>query len=261
MIDTHAHLNFSEFEKDLDEVISKSFSEGLENIIVASSSLKSSKKALEIAEKDGRIFASIGIHPHDIDRIGDFGDIEKMANNKKVVVIGETGLDYFYLSSCHSREGGNPDFEKIKKKQKKLLEKHIELAKRLDFPLIFHNRDSDEDFYEIVKDKNVQGVLHCYTGNWDFAKKILDLGFLLSFTGIITFPKAEVLYEVVKNIPLDRLMVETDAPFLAPIPYRGKRAEPWMVREVIKKIADIKGLSFEEVDVKTSSNAKDFFGI
>lgn len=252
MIDTHAHLNFPEFEKDLDEIISKSFNEGLGKIIVASSSVASSKKAVEIAGKDARLYASVGIHPHEIKEMGDFGEIERLGSHKKVVAVGETGLDYFYLKG---------ESQETKEKQKELLIRHIGLAEKLDLPLIFHNRNSDDDFYKTVKDRKVRGVVHCYTGDWSFAQKILGLGLMISFTGIVTFPKSEFLLEVVKNISLDRVMVETDAPYLAPVPYRGKRAEPWMVKEVIKKIAKIKGLSFEEVDTKTSSNAKNFFGI
>lgn len=252
MIDTHAHLNFEDFDKDLDEVISKSFSLGLEKIIVASSSLETSKKAVEIAGKNENLYASVGIHPHDIKEMADFDEIERLAGSKKVVAIGETGLDYFYL------KGASVD---IKEKQKNLLKKHIALAEKLDLPLIFHNRDSDEDFYNIIRNAKAKGVLHCYSGDWTFAKKILDLGFMISFTGIVTFDKTGTLAEVIKNIPLEKVMVETDAPYLAPVPYRGKRAEPWMVKEVVKKIAEIKGLSIEKVEKQTSSNAKNFFDI
>jgi len=261
MIDTHAHLNFSDFKGDLDEVIARSFENGLANIVVVSSSLENSKQSIEVVNKDKRLFASVGIHPEEIETADDFSEIEGLAKKDKVVAIGETGLDYFYLSSCHSREGGNLDIADIKEKQKELFIKHIELAEKLDLPLILHNRNSDNDFYEILQDRKVWGVVHCYTGDWEFAQKILDLGLMISFTGIITFPKSESLHEVVKNIPLEKIMVETDAPYLAPVPYRGKRAEPWMVKEIIKKIAEIKGMSFEEVDEKTSSNANKFFGI
>lgn len=252
MIDTHAHLNFSDFDGDLDEVILGSFENGLENIIVVSSSLENSRQSIEVVKKDKRLFAAVGIHPEEIDTADKFSEIEDLAKRDKVVAIGETGLDYFYL------KGESID---VKKKQRELFEKHIELAEKLNLPLIFHNRDSDDDFYEIVKDRKVRGVVHCYTGDWSFAQKILNLGFLISFTGIITFPKTEKIHEAIKNIPLEKIMVETDSPLIAPVPYRGKRAEPWMVKEIIQKIADIKGISFEEVDQKTSSNAKVFFGI
>jgi TatD DNase family protein len=261
MIDTHAHLNFKEFDKDLDNVISRSFDEGLDSILVASSSIETSKKALDILKKDKKLYASVGIHPHDIGETDNFSAIEKMADSDRTVAIGECGLDYFRLSSCHSREGGNLSLSDIKDKQKTLFEKHIKLAEKTNLPLIFHNRDSDNDFYDIIKNYKGRAVLHCYTGDWDFAKKILDLGFLISFTGIVTFDKTGKLEEVIKKVPLDRFMVETDAPFLAPAPHRGKRAEPWMVKEVVEKIAEIKNLSFEEVDKKTTTTAKKFFGI
>jgi TatD DNase family protein len=261
MIDTHAHLNFSDFKDDLDEIIARSFENGLENIIVVSSSLENSKQSLEVVKKDKRLFAAVGIHPEELESADEFSEIEALAEKEKVVAIGETGLDYFYLSSCHSREGGNLDIADTKKKQKELFIKHIELAEKLDLPLILHNRNSDNDFYEILKDRKVRGVVHCYTGDWNFAQKLLDLGLMISFTGIITFPKTEGIHEAIKNIPLEKIMVETDSPLIAPVPYRGKRAVPWMVKEIVKKIAEIKEISFEEVDEKTSSNAKHFFKI
>jgi len=252
MIDTHAHLNFKNFSGDLDEVIQKSFDGGVEKIIIPGSTVKESEEALRIAEVNENIFAAAGIHPEDMDGIKDFSEIEKLAHHEKVIAIGETGLDYSY-SHAKSPEA--------KEKQKKLLKKHFNLAERLYLPLILHNRDSDDDFYEIVKNFRGKAVLHCYTGDWEFAQKILDLGFLISFTGIITFDKTGNLEKVIHHIPLEKIMVETDAPFLAPVPYRGKRAEPWMVKEIIQKIADIKGLSFEEVDSQTTTNAKSFFEI
>jgi len=252
MIDTHAHLSFKNFESDMDEVIRKSFESGVEKIIIPGSTVQESRCAVQIAGKNDNIFAAVGIHPEDVEGIKDFKEIEELASHKRVVAIGETGLDYFYLKG---------DSQNIKEKQKELLSRHIKLAEKLDLPLIFHNRNSDDDFYKIVKDRKVRGVVHCYTSTTEFAQKILDLGLLISFTGIITFPKAGDLIDVIRSIPLDRIMVETDCPFLAPVPYRGKRCEPWMVKEVIRKIAEIKGLSFEKVDEKTSSVAKGFFGI
>jgi TatD DNase family protein len=252
MIDTHAHLSFKNFENDMEEVIRKSFESGVEKIIIPGSTIQESRQSVQIAEKNDNIFAAVGIHPEDVGGAKDFKEIEALANHERVVAIGETGLDYFYLKD---------DSQDMKKKQRELFIRHMELAEKLDLPLIFHNRDSDNDFYEIVKDRKVRGVVHCFTSTTEFARKILDLGFLISFTGIITFPKAGGLIDIIKDTPLDRMMVETDCPFLAPVPYRGKRCEPWMVKEVIRKIAEIKGLSFEEVDEKTSGVAKGFFGI
>lgn len=252
MIDTHAHLNFKNFNDDLNEVIEKSFEKGVERIIIPGSTLKESREAINIAEENENIFAAAGIHPEDLDGTLDLPKIEELARSEKVVAIGETGLDYSYP---HTKS------EDAKKKQGELLKEHIELAEKLNLPLILHNRDSDEDFYEIIKDFRGKAVVHCYTSTLDFAKRILDLGYMISFTGIITFDKTGNLEKVIKEIPLEKIMVETDAPYLAPVPYRGKRAEPWMVSEVIQKIADIKGLSFKEVDQKTTTTAKKFFGI
>ncbi len=250
MIDTHAHLNFPDFEADLDNIIQESFEKGVEKIIIPGSNISASKKAVKIAEKYDGIFAAVGIHPEDAGDIKNFSEIEKLANYDKVIAIGECGLDYSYPGT---------DAKEDRLKQKQLLERHLKLAEKMDLPLIFHNRDSDDDFYETVKDYKGEAVLHCFTGNWEFARKILDLGFLISFTGIITFDKTGRLAEVLKNIPLDKVMVETDAPYLAPVPYRGKRCEPWMTNEVIRKIAEIKGILSQEVEEKTSTTAKNFF--
>ncbi len=250
MIDTHAHLNFPDFDKDLEQVIGESFKNGVEKIIIPGSDVLNSKKAVEIAGEHENIFAAVGIHPHYTDE--DFSKLIELAKNKKVVAIGECGLDYFRL------EG---DITGNQKAQKELFSKHLELAQKTDLPLIFHNRESDGDFLEMVKGQNVRGVVHCFTADWSFAREALDLGFLISFTGIITFDKTGKLEEVIKNIPLAKIMVETDSPLLAPVPYRGQRAEPWMVREIIQKIADIKGVLPEEAEEMTTTTAKNFFGI
>lgn len=250
MIDTHAHLNFPDFDKDLEQVIGKSFEKGIESIIIPGSDVANSEKAMEITRENENIFAAVGIHPHHTGE--DFGKLQKLVENKEVVAIGECGLDYFRLDG---------DIAKTKKAQKELFSKHLELAQKTDLPLIFHNRESDGDFLEMVKGQNVRGVVHCFTADWSFAREVLDLGFLISFTGIITFDKTGKLEEVIKNIPLAKIMVETDSPLLAPVPYRGRRCEPWMEKEVIQKIADIKEISSKDVEEKTSANARKFFDI
>ena len=252
MIDTHAHLNFPDFNDDRGEVIGDCFGKGIEKIIIPGSDVENSQKAVEITQEKENIFAAVGIHPHYTDEVKGFNLLERLAQNKKVVAIGECGLDYFRLEN---------NIEKAKERQGELFLKHIELAKKEDLPLIFHNRESEEDFYKIVKDKNVRGVVHCFTSTLDFARKVLDLGFLISFTGIITFPKTEEILQVVKEVPLEKMMVETDSPLLAPVPYRGRRCEPWMEKEVIQKIAEIKEISSKEVEEKTSANARKFFDI
>ena len=250
MIDTHAHLNFSDFDKDLEEVLVRSWEKGIENIIVVGSDLQSSKKSIRIAEEDSRIKVGIGIHPQDIAELNRFDQIEKLARLDQVVAIGETGLDYYRL-----------DNDDNKQKQKELFELHIALAKEIKKPLIFHCREAEHDFLNTVQKLNGSGVLHCFTGNWGFAKKILDFGFKISFTGIITFTKDQDLLEVVKKIPLEKIMVETDCPFLAPPPYRGKRCEPFMVSFIIDKIADLKKIPREQVAETTTVNARNFFGL
>lgn len=250
MIDTHAHLNFSEFDKDLDEVISGCWEKGLQNIIVVSSGLESSKKSIQISKKDRRLRASVGIHPEDVSEAGLFSKIKTLAQDQAVVAVGETGLDYYRLEK-----------ESDKEKQRELMENHIVLAKNLEKPLIFHCREAHEDFLGCAAKVEGRAVLHCFTGDWDFAAKILGLGFLISFTGIITFTRDKNLIEVVKRIPLEKIMVETDCPFLAPLPFRGKRCEPWMVRAVVEKIAEIKDISEAQVREATTTNAKIFFGL
>jgi TatD DNase family protein len=282
LIDTHAHLNFSAFKDDCDETIKRTLAAGTWIINVGSQST-TSERAVEMAEKYQKgVYAAVGLHPTHLFKMEvDEGEMdvkfksrkedwdanfyEKLAKNNKVVAIGEIGLDYNFIPK-------NIDFEMAKKKQQQVFRQALDSADKLNLPVIIHSRDTHDDIIPILKEyldaRKLQrrGVLHCFTGNWEDAQKYLDLGFLISFTGIVTFkPKPnqvvaqEQILEVVKNIPLEKMMMETDSPYLTPNPHRGKRNEPLYVEFVARKIAEIKNLDFDQVADATTKTAKSFF--
>jgi len=255
LIDTHSHLNFSDYNEDRGELIKKCLAEDLW-IINIGTDYKSSKKAIEISEKYSQgIFASVGIHPENIGKeIFNYEEYKTLANSKKVLAIGEIGLDYWNHPKTKKKQG------EFKEKQKKLLIKQIELAKELKLPVILHCRLAHNDLLEILRAKenfNLKGVVHCFTGDWAEAKKYLDMGFYLGFTGIVF--KFD-LDEVIKNTPLNRILVETDCPFLSPL-LDIKRNEPLFVKYIVKKIAKIKNITFEKIAKQTTHNAKKLFNI
>jgi TatD DNase family protein len=251
-IDTHAHLNFEKFAKDYPAVIKRAFDANVKGIINVGSNLKTSKKAVGIAnEYSNGVYAAIGLHPiHIKEEEFDENAFEKIAQNKKVVAIGETGLDYYY------DKGTAPQ-------QKELFRKHINFAQKISKPLILHSRDAGEDVLTFLMESrhDIRGVMHCYQEDWSFAKVILDMGLYLSFTGVITFSKNEKTFEAIREAPLERILIETDCPYMTPEPYRGKRNEPAYVIEVAKKIAELKKISLEEVAEQTSKNAIKLFGL
>lgn len=252
LIDTHAHLDFKEYDKERDKVIKRSFDNGIEKIINIGCNLERSQASIDLAKKYKNIFASVGIHPHD----GKENNIKEaskklyeLASEKRVVAIGEIGLDYFQLKN-----------EKEKDIQKKVFRAQLDIAKELGLPVVIHCRDAYEDMLEIIKkDKIKRGVSHCFLGSREIAKRLLDLGLYLSFTGVITFKNAGEIIEVVREVPLERIMVETDAPFLAPESHRGKRNEPAYVKYIAEKIATIKEVGLDEVEDVTTKNAEDLF--
>lgn len=277
LIDTHAHLNFAAFKDDIDEVAQRIIDEGIK-VINVGSQLSTSQRAVELAEKYPNYFyASVGLHPvhlFDIDydeseinfktRREDFiaEKYEELARNPKVVAIGETGIDYFHMPAGVS-------IKELENKQRWIFLKELQLAKKLRLPVIFHCRGSKDnpdkaykDMLKVLKDFGYfRGVIHCFSADYEIAKQFLNLGFLISFTGIITYPKTDPLAAVVKKVPLDRIMVETDAPYLAPQIVRGKRNEPRFVRYVADRVAEIKSLEYEEVEETTTRNAVEFFGL
>ena len=248
-IDTHSHIYYDKYEHDLDEVINRAQDNNIKNIICVGVDLPSSKKSIKLAETYDSVYATVGFHPHESKETEKnyLNEIKILLKHPKVVALGEIGLDFYYNHSD-------------KKIQLKVYEEQLELAKSMKKPAIIHNRMADNDIYNILKStKSSNAVIHCFTGNYNYAKKILDLGIYLSFTGIITFAKE--LENTVKKVPLDRIMIETDAPYLAPVPNRGKRNEPSMVKYIAEKISNIKKIPIEEVAKITTKTAQQFFGI
>ncbi len=243
MIDTHCHLYDKKLINDLDDIVINAKNANIIKMICIGDSIETSKKSIEISETYNQIYASFGIHPHEAREAPNLylDIIKKNAMHKKVVAIGEIGLDYHYNFS-------DP------KIQKKVFREQLELAKELDLPAVVHCRNADEDLYNIISEsKHSKGVVHCFASDISFANKIIDLGFKISFTGMITFVKH--LEIVIKAIDLKHLLIETDSPYLTPIPYRGKTNQPAYVKQIAKAIASIKNISIEEVDRITTENA------
>ncbi len=251
LIDTHAHLDFPEFADSIPAVIQRALQAGVSTIVTIGIDIESSRKAAEIAGSYDRIYASAGIHPH-----ASFSpdaralrELEKIAANRRVVAIGEIGLDYFRDRQPHPI-------------QIECMKRQIETAVKIAKPVIFHIRDAWEDFFRIVPEfahALPPCVMHCFSGDWRIAHRCLDLGFYLSIPGVVTFPKAEFLQDVVKRAPLDRLLVETDSPYLAPVPYRGKTNEPAFVFHTAGKIAELREETFENIAAQTTQNARAVF--
>lgn len=262
LIDTHAHLNFEAFKDDFEEVIKRAQNEGVEKIINVGANLDSSQKAVEIAQKYEGCYASVGIHPHhaaDYDTAQYHSELEKLARRPKVVAIGETGLDYYTY-----KNGGIADPQK----QKELFLAHLELAQRLNLPVIFHCREAHADMLEILKPYTlypkpypIRGVFHCFSGDQKFLEAVLEMGFYIGFDGNITYRNAQGLRELVKTAPLERTLLETDCPYLPPEPFRGLRNEPKNVKIIARAVAEIKALPFTNVAQKTTQNACSLFRI
>lgn len=260
MIDTHAHLDFENFDKDLDETIERFFEDKGKAIINIGVDEERIEKSLELSKKYENIFVSVGFHPEEIQSLENFETIEShlkkvVAENDKVVAIGEIGLDYF-----HSKK------QEEHQKQKELFEIQLKLAKELELPVVLHCRDAYEDMLEILSKgeySEIPKVLHCYAGEPEYTEKFLKLeNLMFSFTGNITFVKDDnFLLESLRMIPLEKIMAETDCPFLAPVPKRGKRNEPQFTRYIIEKIAEVKKVSAEKIEEQTDQNAINFFNL
>jgi TatD DNase family protein len=252
IVDTHAHLDFPDYQDDVDEVIKRAEEADVECFINVGVNVKSSIKSVELAKRYSRIYASVAIHPHDASNVSkeDWSQLEALSRQDKVVAIGETGLDYY-------RNRSKKDDQKL------LFRRHIELAMKENLPIIIHNRDASSDCLEIVRSysSKIKGVVHCFSGSKEVAKEFLKLGFYISFAGPVTFPKANSLREVVKDIPVERLLLETDCPFLAPQPKRGKRNEPSYLKYMIPVFAELHKLSIEDIKRITTYNARELFGI
>jgi len=253
LIDTHAHLEMREFNDDREDVIKRARDAGVEYIITIGTTIESSRDAVLLADKYDFIYAAVGIHPHEVKDIlhPAYDIIRHFAQHKKVVAYGEIGLDYFYEHSPKSD-------------QKRKFRDMLREARELDLPVIIHDRDAHDDALQIISEEwspDLGGVMHCFSGDAAMAKKLIELGFSLGVAGPVTFPRAEALREVIRQVPIEHLLIETDAPYLAPQPMRGKRNEPAFVRHTAEMIARIKGLTFDDVSRITSFNATQLFGI
>ncbi|OGC23291.1 hydrolase TatD [candidate division WOR-1 bacterium RIFOXYB2_FULL_42_35] len=253
-IDTHAHLTFPEFNDDLPQVIQRAKEAKLEAIVNIALDEEAIKQSLKISEQyPSYVFMAAGCHPHEAkDWTIEYETLlRQLAQDKKIVALGEMGLDYHYNLSP-------------KEQQQEVFRQSLRLAQELDLPAIIHSREASRDTMLIIHEENkgnLKGVLHCFGSEMVLAKEALDLGLMISFTGTVTFKKAQPVRDVVREIPLESLMIETDCPFLAPQAFRGQRNEPAYVVEVAKQIAEVKDLTLEEVAETTTQNAKDFFNI
>ncbi|HZG72818.1 MAG TPA: TatD family hydrolase [Chondromyces sp.] len=253
LFDTHVHLNADQFEDDLDQVIERAKEAGVDQMVVVGFDRPTIKKAMELVEQHDFLYASVGWHPVDaIDMTEeDLQWIEELSNHPKVVALGEMGLDYHWDKSP-------------KEIQKEVFRKQIRLAKKVKLPIIIHNREATQDIVEILKEeeaKEIGGIMHCFSGSAETAKECIDMNFYISLGGPVTFKNAKKPKEVAAAVPLEKLLIETDCPYLAPHPYRGKRNEPAYVKLVAEQIAVIKGISYQEVAEKTTENAKRLFGL
>ncbi|PSU33361.1 TatD family hydrolase [Photobacterium lutimaris] len=247
LVDSHCHLDKLDYEQlhtGIDDVLAKAKARGIDYCLSVGVTLKSFPAMMEMIAPYDNVFASCGVHPLDIEEGFDFDKLKEFAQHERVVAIGETGLDYHY----------QPE---LAEQQKEIFRQHVRLAVELNKPLIIHTRMAREDTLQILREEGAEkcgGVLHCFTESLEMAQAAIELGFYISISGIVTFNKASELKHVVSQLPLERLLVETDSPYLAPIPYRGKQNQPAYVREVAEHVGLLKGISVEEVERVTTNN-------
>ncbi|KZN32380.1 DNAse [Pseudoalteromonas luteoviolacea CPMOR-2] len=254
IVDSHCHLDRLEFAKlksELPEILQNARDKQVEHFLCVSVTLEQFPGMLKVIEGFSDVSASCGVHPLNQDDALDKSLLLELGKHEKVVAIGETGLDYYYSKDTH-------------KVQQDSFAGHIDVANELNKPLIIHTRDAKKDTLDIMRAHNADkcgGVLHCFTEDWDMAKKAIDMGFYISISGIVTFKNAVELQEVVKQIPLDRLLIETDSPYLAPVPHRGKTNQPAYVQDVAYFISDLKGISYKELATATTNNFYQLFSL
>jgi TatD DNase family protein len=247
LVDSHCHLDFPDFAEDLDGIVSRARAAGIGCMVTISTRVRKLDQLLAIAERFDDVYCSVGTHPHNADEEDGIpaAELIELTRHPKVVALGEAGLDYFYQHG--SREAQERGFRA-----------HIAAARATGLPLVIHTREADEDCGRILEDEMAKGpfraVLHCYTGGRELAMKAIALGLSISFTGILTFKKSQPLRDLAAELPSDRIMVETDAPYLAPGKFRGKRNEPAYVIEIAKVLAETRGVSFEEISRQTTEN-------
>ena len=281
LIETHAHLDYPDFASDFDDVIRRANEAGVTRILTIGTSIESSRRAVELAEKYPNIFAVIGVHPTYAEEAGDdvITPLRELANNPRVAAIGETGLDYHHLPSVEAAKqeplqvtralqsetvqdlNANIHDGAYKSKQASLFQQQLDLAVELGLNVVIHQRDAWNHTLEIMRPYagKLRGVFHCFGGTTEQAREVLDLGHLVSFTGIVTFKNGANVRAVAACIPLDQFMVETDCPYLAPVPFRGQRCEPAHTRLVAESIAKARDSSLEEIARATTATAEEFF--
>jgi len=253
-IDSHAHLDDERFDGDRELLISSLKDNKIDIVLNIGADLKTSKASVKLAQKYDNIFAVVGVHPHDAKDVDEnyIQQLRELAKEEKVVAIGEIGLDYYYDNSPRDI-------------QRKIFTEQINLAKELNLPIVIHTRDAAQETFDILKeaasDGSIKGVMHCYSGSVEMALEYIKLGFYISIGGPVTFKKSRVSKEVAVAIPLDKLLIETDSPYLTPEPYRGKRNEPMFVKYTAETIAEVRGISVEELGEVTSRNVKELFRI
>lgn len=252
LVDTHCHLDFQHYKDDLDRVLTRAAQNGVIRFIVPGINITSSQTAIELSKKYNAIYAACGIHPHEADKVtdDDFERLKALAGNDKVVAIGEIGLDYYRNFSS-------------KENQKKLFQKALQTAKDLDLPVILHNRSAEEDFMNIFRSagKGLRGVMHCFSGDETMLEEVLKLGMHVSFTGSITFKNSENTRRTAEKVPVERLLLETDSPYITPHPFRGKRNEPGYVKYLVDVYKDLYGLSAGDIARITTHNANELFNL
>lgn len=253
LIDSHTHLDMPQLRKDIKRVIERAHASGVAAMVTVGISLESSRSALEIAEKYSGIYCTVGLHPHGAHELSEdeIVSFKEIARNEKVVAWGEIGLDYY-------RDRAPRELQRL------CFRLQINLARETGLPVVIHDRDAHEDTIRILKEESAQevgGVFHCFSGDWDFAKRCLDMGFCISIPGTVTYSNAGQQRDVVRKCPPERLLVETDAPFLTPMPYRGKRNEPAYVVFTARKIAELKNVSLEEMSERLTKNTARLFNL
>lgn len=249
MIDTHSHINFDEYMENFDYLLEEMKQEEIEKVIIPGVEPSTFDEIIQLCTKDEMLYCAIGIHPSEFETYND--DVKKriyeLCNNKKVVAIGEIGLDYHYCPET-------------KEEQKNILRKQLKIAEELNLPVLIHDREAHQDCFDIVSKYDLSSVIfHCFSGDKDFALKCVEKGYYIAIGGVVTFKNAKDLKEVATCIPLDKLLLETDAPYLTPVPYRGKRNSPKYLKYIAQEIADLRGISIEEVKEITTQNAKRIF--
>ena len=253
IFETHAHYDDERFEEDRDALITSMPGRGVGTIINVGASIESTKTTLALSEKYPFVYAAVGVHPSDISGLNEetFAWLKEQTKKEKVAAVGEIGLDYYWDKESHEL-------------QKEWFKKQMELAKEVDLPVIVHSREAAQDTFDLIKSEHAGttgGVIHCFSGSKEMAKEYIKMGYYIGVGGVVTFKNARVLKEVVESIPLERILTETDCPYLAPVPFRGKRNCSAYISYVLDMIAELKGISREEAEQVTYENARNMYRI